>query len=385
MRVMIISHTYVEPINRNKWVILHKLVPELETIVITPSSWVDPEFGGKNSVQDSMAQLHFVPINICGSGYGSRYFFIDPSIYSLIHHFKPDIIQVEAEPWSLVYIQMVVCRRLFASKARMVCFSWWNSLEWKTPLHFPGSLTFKIGCHATDLMITGSHFGVDLYRHYGYLGSIDIIPQLGVDTEKYRPSLPDSELVKHYNLELNFVIGFVGRLHWRKGIETLLDAVAGLEVSSWKLLLVGDGPQRDKLVARAKLLGISERMIITGAIPHQQMPRYMSIMNLLVLPSTKEQWEQFGHVLIEAMACGVPVIGSTSGEIPYVIRDAGLVFPIGDVYTLREQITQLATQPEMAKRIRLSALRRVKEEYDDEAIARRLHAAYTKICPTTIQ
>jgi len=275
---------------------------------------------------------------------------------------------------------MFVLRRLLAPRTKMVCFSWWNTPDWKTPLYFPGSLAYKIGLSATDLIIAGNHGAMELHRKHGYAGSIVVIPQLGVDIEEYRPAPPDPELVSCYALASTFVIGFVGRLHWHKGIETLLEAVAGFDDSSWRLLLVGDGPQRGELAAKVAALGISEHVVFVGAVSRQQIPRYICTMNLLVLPSTKEQWEQFGHVLIEAMACGIPVIGSASGEIPYIIGDAGMVFPIGNARTLREQIARLMTQPDLVGEYRSRGLRRIQEEYGDVAIGRRLHAAYTNLC-----
>jgi glycosyltransferase involved in cell wall biosynthesis len=305
--------------------------------------------------------------------------FVDPALLSLISQFRPDIIQVEAEPWSLVYVQMAVLRRLIAPRAKMIYFSWWNSPEWKTPLHFPGSLAYKIGRHATHLVIAGNHGAAELHRQHGYAGPIVVIPQLGVTVEEYYPCLPDPELVSRYALESSFVIGFIGRLTWRKGIETLLEAVAGPINGSWKLLLVGDGPQRDELIGRAVALGISERVVITGVIPRQQIPNYIRIMNLLVLPSSKEQWEQFGHVLVEAMACGVPVVGSSSGEIPYVIGNEELVFPTGNSVSLRKKITRVMKEPGFAAECRLQGIRRVQDNYSDEAIARQLYTVYQRL------
>jgi glycosyltransferase involved in cell wall biosynthesis len=73
------------------------------------------------------------------------------------------------------------------------------------------------------------------------------------------------------------------------------------------------------------------------------MPRYLNILDCLVLPShTRPNWkEQFGRVLIEAMACEVPVIGSNSGEIPNVIGHAGLIFPEGNTQALRDCLQKL--------------------------------------------
>jgi len=109
-------------------------------------------------------------------------------------------------------------------------------------------------------------------------------------------------------------------------------------------------------------------------------------MDTLVLPSettyqfktlSAAGWkEQFGHVLIEAMACKVPVIGSDSGEIPNVIKTDGLVFPEGDAAALAERLALLMAQPEQQQTLAELGYRRAMSEYTNRALAERLLAFY---------
>jgi glycosyltransferase involved in cell wall biosynthesis len=96
-------------------------------------------------------------------------------------------------------------------------------------------------------------------------------------------------------------------------------------------------------MALARELGIADRVSFDPLIPSMRVPAYYSQLDALVLPSrTRPNWkEQFGRVLVEAMACGVPVVGSTCGEIPNVIGDAGLIFPEEDVNALRAALVRL--------------------------------------------
>jgi L-malate glycosyltransferase len=178
----------------------------------------------------------------------------------------------------------------------------------------------------------------------------------------------------------DFVIGFVGRFVEEKGLLTLCDAVAGLaQDKPWKLLLLGRGELKEQLIARAEKAGISDRLIILESVPHADVPRYINLMNTLVLPSqstekfktlTSVGWkEQFGHVLIEAMACQVPVIGSDSGEIPHVIGDAGMVFPEGNAAALRDCLTRLMEQPGVAIDLSKRAYDRAMKCYTNRALA----------------
>jgi glycosyltransferase involved in cell wall biosynthesis len=97
-------------------------------------------------------------------------------------------------------------------------------------------------------------------------------------------------------------------------------------------------------------------------------------MEMMVLPSlTTTMWkEQFGRVLPEAMACGIPVIGSSSGEIPAVIGDAGLVFPEGNVESLRNCIVSLIDDPEKRRALGDAGIVRVREHFTSEQIAAEL-------------
>jgi glycosyltransferase involved in cell wall biosynthesis len=115
----------------------------------------------------------------------------------------------------------------------------------------------------------------------------------------------------------------------------LIDAARDLDGA--QLLIVGDGP------LRAEIERSASQARLTGAVPHHRAIELLAAIDLLVLPSlTTPTWkEQFGHVLIEAMACAVPVIGSNSGAIPEVVGDAGLIVPEGDAAALRAAIASL--------------------------------------------
>ena len=118
-----------------------------------------------------------------------------------------------------------------------------------------------------------------------------------------------------------------------------------------------------------------------GAVPHDKAPVEISKFDVLILPSrTAATWkEQFGHVLIEAMAMGVPVIGSSSGEIPNVIGRPDLVFPEGDVQALAAILERMIRQPEWQEEVRRYGMTRVYQHYTHERIAERLLSLWQKL------
>jgi glycosyltransferase involved in cell wall biosynthesis len=177
-----------------------------------------------------------------------------------------------------------------------------------------------------------------------------------------------------------FTVGFAGRLVPQKGVDLLLRAIQSLPEDT-RGLIVGDGPERGTLQALARELGIAERVHFTGALPaHTDVPRYMSAMDVFVLPSvtTPKIKEQFGLVLVEAMVCGVAVVGSSSGEIPRIVGETGLVFREGDAADLTRQLERLR-DPVYRERLAGQGRERALREFSWSAVADKTYAAYREL------
>jgi glycosyltransferase involved in cell wall biosynthesis len=228
----------------------------------------------------------------------------------------------------------------------------------------------------TDMAVAGNADAAQILRERGFAGPVAVIPQLGMDGE------PNSmEAVARTRAELGltqFTIGYAGRFVREKGLLTLVDALAGLRHLEWQLLLVGDGPIRSTLVKHAARQKILDRLCLVRPVPNAETPRYLSCMDLFVMPSesTKSWREQFGHALIEAMACQVPVIGSTCGEIPNVIGESGCIFREGDSAELGSMLQGLIMNPERIGAMSRAGSARVKSLFTNEAIGKRYLEVY---------
>jgi glycosyltransferase involved in cell wall biosynthesis len=202
---------------------------------------------------------------------------------------------------------------------------------------------------------------------------MEVIPQFGVDPGIFAPAPPRPPASE-------FTVGYAGRLVEEKGIDLLLQAAAWLEMP-YRIALLGAGPARKSLERMAAALNMAGRVEFLGWQASSQLPAFLHRLDALVVPSrSRPNWkEQFGRVLIEAMACGVPVIGSTCGEIPNVIGEAGLIFPEQDVGALAEQLRALqadaALRADLARRGRARVLAR----YTQAQIAGQTVAAYRRI------
>jgi glycosyltransferase involved in cell wall biosynthesis len=170
-----------------------------------------------------------------------------------------------------------------------------------------------------------------------------IIPP-GVDVDAYRPSAADGKEIRRalgWSDSGPPVLGYLGRFVPEKGLH-LLTAALDAQRIPWRALFVGGGKLEQDLRTWAAKYADDRVRIVTG-VPHDVVPRYLNAMDVLAAPSqTTAHWrEQFGRMLIEAMACGVPVVGSDSGEIPFVVGDAGEVVAEADLGAWTQVLGQL--------------------------------------------
>jgi len=387
MKILVASHTYIVDLNCEKLRTLANLEPGVEVTVVVPKRWRPG--GVQNKVIETKAwsdgNFRVVPVsNFSQNNQGLLTFGTD--ILGLLKQFRPQIIQVEQGSKGLCYAQLITLNRLLNLKAKNIFFTWWN-IPYQSK--FPVSVLENYNLNNTDGLIAGNQDAADILRDRGYQKAVTVMPQLGVDEQLFSKS-PQPELATQLGIKDDeFVIGFVGRFVQEKGILTLIKALTNLKELSWKLLLLGRGTLKETIISEAKQAGIQERLIIVESVPHDEVPRYINLMNTLVLPSettyqfktlTAAGWkEQFGHVLIEAMAAQIPVIGSDSGEIPNVIGDVGLVFPEGDVEALRECLKQLIEQPELAQKLGQKGYERAMEKYTNKALAKQQLEFYKEL------
>jgi glycosyltransferase involved in cell wall biosynthesis len=165
-----------------------------------------------------------------------------------------------------------------------------------------------------------------------------------------------------------------------KGVHVLLHAVAPLQ-GEWRLRVLGSGPEKDSLQSLARELGIAPRVEFVEWVESNAMPRFYNSLDVVVVPSlTRPNWkEQFGRVLMEAMACGVPVIGSASGEIPYVIGDAGIIVPENNSDALTRALTELQNSPPSRAQLGQAGRTRALKEFSEQRIVDDTFAFYQTV------
>ena len=328
MRVLMLSKACIVGIYQPKLEAIARR--GIELTVLAPPSWRD-ERGEQplERLHTDGYQLRALPIRFNGSFHLHHY----PTLSREMRAFKPDIVHIDEEPYNLATWQALYLARRQAAKS--LFFSWQNIHR-----NFPPPFNWgeRWVLRSADYALAGTDDAAAVLRAKHYRGPLKTIPQFGTSESIFRPAETRSERP--------FTIGYIGRLVPEKGVDILLRALAGLE-GEWRLRVVGGGPARDALAALAHTLDISERVVFIGQLPSADLPAEYHRIDALALPSlTRPNWkEQFGRVLVEAMASGVPVIGSDSGAIPAVIGAAGLVVAEGDADALTKALRRLREEP----------------------------------------
>jgi glycosyltransferase involved in cell wall biosynthesis len=367
MKVLMLSKACYVATYRRKLEELAAL-PQVELTLVVPPYWrmgkgralLEPGYDKgyemiiENPLLNSHHHLHFYP-----------------RFAQHLERVKPDLVHIDEEPYDFVTFHALRASRRAGAKT---LFFTWQNIERRFPPPFSWFESYVL--RHTDGAIAGNQAAVGILKGKGFHKPLFTIPQFGVDTEIYRPGQRRDEGI--------FRIGYVGRLVEEKGILVLLRAVSGLE-GHWKLHLVGDGPLKPQIERLVDSLGIASKTYIQASIPSTQIPEYLSQLDVLVLPSlTRPGWkEQFGRVLIEAMACQVPVIGSDAGEIANVIDTAGLVCHEGNVEDLRTQLSRLMADESLRRELVKRGRERVERLYTQKRVAEKTYEAYKAILNIT--
>jgi glycosyltransferase involved in cell wall biosynthesis len=366
VKVWVVSHTYVIPVHHDKLLALAAL-DDIELTVLIPENWQTPT--GTVRLPHLQMPYDVVVSPIARSGRIGAYRYRD---FVPLRRARPDVIHAEVEPWSLAALQVVRA----ASDAHVVLFTWEN-LE--GPRRLISRVVERYVLRRVAHVIAGNEGArARMIRRGVPPGRVTVLPQLGLDPGRYAGG--DAARARAAGAPRSLgppIVGFIGRLVPEKGVDVLVDALAGFDA---RLLVIGDGIVRPALEARTAGWP-SGKATFTGGVADTAVPDYLACMDALVLPSrTTASWaEQFGHVLIEAMAAGVPVVGSSSGAIPEVIGEAGLVFPEGDAGALRAQLAVLFDDPVLRKRLVERGRARVERLYTNERIARAQRDIYRQV------
>jgi starch synthase len=213
---------------------------------------------------------------------------------------------------------------------------------------------------------------------------ISVIPA-GIDCEKFKPITHDIQAINKFNIsEDKTKILFVGRLVPEKGIFDLLNAFSSLikNTGNFELLIVGSGSKKMKveIAGLTAKLKIGDKVKFLGSVNYADMPKIQNLADIFCLPSieTKNWAEQFGYSMVEAMACGKPVVSTWTGSIPEVVkhRDTGILVEPNNPVSLQSALEELLRNKQERETFGTNGRRWVLQKFEANKIASQLAGIY---------
>lgn len=339
-QLLSISHSYVVALNR-------RLAHELSRL--GRGGWdvtaVAPSFfhGDLRDIRlepgaQEQQQTLSVPAHLTRS---AHLFFYGPRLASLLSR-GWSLVHCWEEPYVLAGAQVA----LLTPRGTPLVFATAQNLDKRYPPPFRQLERYTLA-RCSGWIAWGHTVEQALIARPGYPDRRRTVIPMGVDVELFAPDRGRGRAVLErcgWSSGGPPVVGYLGRFVPQKGLEVLIEALERV-AAPWRALFVGDGPLRPKLEALAARQ--PERVRILPGVAHDEVPAALNAMDVLCAPSqTTPRWrEQFGRMLVEALACGVPVIASDSGEIPFTLGDCGVILPEREVARWAGSIEELVGDP----------------------------------------
>jgi len=366
-KILMLGHSYVVSLNRR---LCRELAiaggDRVEVTVAAPASFQ----GDMGPIQLSAGaeepyQLVPVPVHLAKKVHVFRY---SRRLKQLLSSTPWDVVHAWEEPYILASAQVAY----HTPRTSRLVYSSFQNLSKVYP---PPFRQFERYClkRASGWTAFGETIAETLRDRAGYRDRPMRTIPLGVDLKVFQP---DESARRAILQTLGWsepgppVVGFLGRFVPQKGIDLLCRALDQLAPGSWRMLWVGGGPMEGSLRAWAGRHG--DRVRVVTGVGHDAVNGYLNAMDLLAAPSqTTPRWkEQFGRMLLEAMATGLPVVASDSGEIPHVVADAGRIVPEADEAAWVSTLQTLLDSPALRRELGDRGRARVRDVYDWAIVAR---------------
>jgi glycosyltransferase involved in cell wall biosynthesis len=253
-----------------------------------------------------------------------------------------------------------------------------KTFVWDTRLHFRHGNAWVF--RKCESMVVSKQQARDTAISHLIRGELMHVVPNGVDAERFSPGDRD-RMRAELGLPGGILLASVGRLNREKGFDVAIAAVARLapDHPDVRLLVIGDGEYEEQLRALTARLGVEELVLFVGPQDVDGVARHLQAADVFVFPTIRD--EAIGLVLLEAMACGVPVVASRIGGIPEAVEPegdlaAGLLIRPGSVAELESALRQLIADPQLRDDLGERARARVLDEYTIERMAARSADVY---------
>ncbi len=207
---------------------------------------------------------------------------------------------------------------------------------------------------------------------------VEIIPS-AVDQGRFEGDIDPREIIKRHGLEDKRVVLFIGRLVYHKGLEYLIDS-AKLTSNDVRYLIVGSGDYLEKLRKRARAKSVEEKVIFTGSVAFDDIPKYFAACDVFVLPSVS-RLEAFGLVVLEAMASSKPVIVSNIPGVMELVTEGreGLHAEPMNPEDIAEKTNTLLSDDALMKKMGENGRKKIEQEFTWDKVVKQVEDVYKEL------
>ena len=244
-------------------------------------------------------------------------------------------------------------------------------------LRFPGppSKIYDKDIQKADAVISDGDVWVQLKKHFRK-DAVNV--SIGVDSEMFKPSISlRAKVRKSLGIHSEPVIHYNGRFMPIKNVSLLISAMRYItdQMPSAKLVLVGDGPLRERLRAQVRKLGLQKNVIFVGRVHFSETSGYYAAADVFCMPSL---YDNYPNSVVEAMSSGLPVVATNVGGIPLQVQDGktGYLVESGDETALAEKILKLVNNPSKAKKMGLDGRHFAIKHFNWDVSAKKLKKLY---------
>ena len=394
-KLLIISQVFWQKHTWNRWELLTDLYPDIDITLLAPKIWTDLDgknytFGNAIIGRGEAYEKERFRVRLIDMRKIYYFDWLSFNIFNEIRKCQPDLVYYIGHEMQDPLIETIFASKLFAPNAKIAAFSMrgrsykinygksWkqaiiknhNKLKWNIIKKYCDALF----CHYPDARRT--------FREDSYTRPIYIQTQIGVNSSVFiRNEIARRSIRDKYKLGDNFVFGSATRFTADKGVFEVIKALPSR--GNWRYLMLGAGNKDEEDAIRSEIvkLGLHDKVITPGFINPTEMPDYLSAMDCAIhVPRTTPQWvETFSLALVQAMSSGLPVIGNTSGSVPYQLGKEGIIVPEGDIDELRAKMIHLIDNPDEARSIGLKMRERVIRCFDITHLAHCFHSTMIDI------
>lgn len=376
MKIVIINHTFQKPEFAKRWKALAGQHTDLDVTLLAPADWEWGKektltYGHVDNIHGTTVDTGNFHIHLIDTKRNKMGEWTSVLLEKEISEIHPDVVYFIGGHTAAPMMQLYKIReKLHYDKMKIMAFSMRGhtpTIDFKSSEAGIKKYINTIGKYIIlgprlkktnrycDAIFCHYPAALKAFREEGYTKPIYMQTQVGVDPDVFGPNRESRRRIREkYHLGDAFVFGSASRFHYSKGLSEIIQALP--KEGNWKYLMMGWGRDDEVEVIKAQIAqrGLEDKILLTGYIDNWvDMAEHWNALDCAIhTPLTTLRWEEtFSLALVQAMITGLPVIGSSSGSVPYQIGPKGIIIPEGNVEALRKQMTFLMDYPEECRRI----------------------------------